>query len=111
MIRAIAVLLFVIFGVAYANAGTVTITVSTASGTCSTPCTKTYTDTDANLAKIITAYQAGCNASISGICTGPQVILFWSNSLMAATVATVTSNDKNNLINSAVSGYTPINPQ
>jgi hypothetical protein len=94
-----------------AQAGSITVTVQTASGTCSSGCTKTYTDTDANLAKIIPAWQAACNTSINGTCTNLQVMQAWANWVIAQTVAFVTNYDKNNLQSAAVSGYTPINPQ
>jgi hypothetical protein len=93
------------------HAGTIVVTVTTASGVCSGGCTKTYTDTDANLAKIIPAYQQSCNTAINGTCTNLQVMQAWANWLVAQTVAFVTNYDKNNLQSAAVSGYTPINPQ
>jgi hypothetical protein len=99
------------FAASCADAGTITVTIVTASGTCSPSCTKTYTDTDANLAKIVPAYQVLCNAKISGTCTNLQVLQYWFDQIIAGTVAQVTGNEKSALSNSAVSGYVPINPQ
>jgi hypothetical protein len=94
-----------------AQAGTVTITVVTASGTCSPSCTKTYTDTDANLARIVPAYQAICNAKLGSVCTPIQVLVSWFDGVIASTVSQVTTIEKNNLSTTAISGYAPINPQ
>lgn len=93
-----------------AKAGTIVITVTTASGVCATPCTKTYTDTDANLAKVIPAYQSGCNTSINGTCTSLQVLKFWFDGVIKEVVANVAAFDKNNLANTATGAYVPINP-
>lgn len=109
MKKLIVVLLLLWSGVSYA--GTVTMTVTTASGACSPSCTKTYTDTDANLSKIITTYQGQCNAKVGGTCTALQVVNFWFDSIVALTVSNVGGFEKGNLSNTATSGYVPINPQ
>lgn len=93
------------------QAGTINITVTTAGAPCSGGCVKSYTDTDANLGKIITAYQVACNAKNNGPCTSVQVLSFWADQMVAATVQAVTSNDQQALQSAATSGYTPINPK
>lgn len=105
------VMLFVsVLYISSARAGTIVMTVTTAAGACTTPCTKTYTDTDVNLAKIATTYQAACNSALSTVCTTPQVLSWWFDQIIAAAVANVSQFDKSALSNAAVAGYTPINP-
>lgn len=113
MLKSLALLALFVFFSGPALSGTITITVTTSSGTCSTPCTKTYTDTDGNLAKIVPAYQLSCNGKlgVGSTCTPTQVLAFWFDNFIAGTVSTVSSNEKNQLLNSAVGGYVPINPQ
>src|SRR4051812_21589889 len=83
----------------FAQAGTITITITTAGAPCNNGlCTKTYTDTDANLAKIALAYAAGCQSQnlqpvgnppiqTPTACTTLQTLLYWFNGLMAGTAA------------------------
>lgn len=95
-----------------ASAGTIAITITTAAGACAGgACTKTFTDTDANLAKILTAYAPGCQASNGGqACTTPQTIVFALNDI-ANYIKTVTNNALNAAAAAAVVFPTPINPQ
>jgi hypothetical protein len=109
-ILAILIILIIPF-IGPAKAGTITVTIVTASGVCSPSCTKTYTDTDANLARIIPAYQGACNIKLIGVCTPIQVLVSWFDGVIASVVSQVTTIEKNNLSNTATSGYTPINPQ
>ncbi len=107
--RVIAIALLVLIG-SVAHAGTIVITVTTATGVCSTPCSKTYTETDANLAKAIPAYQSSCNIKINGTCTNLQVLAHWFDQLVAKTVSDVQANQiaaqQQGLVPPA-----PINPQ
>lgn len=101
-----------------ASAGTVTVTVVTAAPPCNTgACTKTYTDTDANLGKIITAYAPLCmsqnlqgSPAIPTACTPLATLAWWFDSLIAGTVANVTSSQQQTAIQ-ALPPVTPINPR
>lgn len=104
------VVLWSFLAISLAHAGTITMTVTTASGACQAGCSKTYTDTDANLAKIPTSLQASCNAVLGTTCTTAQVMSFWFDQTIAGVVSQVTGFDKANLASSATSGYVPINP-
>lgn len=99
-----------------AQAGTVTITVTTAVAPCNAgACTKTWTDTDANLAKIVTVYGAMCQANnlVGGVptaCSAVQTIAFFFNRMLATSV-----NELNVLqTQQAIQAMTPpvqVNPQ
>lgn len=102
---------FLIAMLSAANAGSIAITVTAGSGACAGGCTKNYTDTDANLGKIVSTYQIYCNAKLNAPCSPGQVITFWMDQLVANTVSDVTSFDKTSLQNAATSNYTPINPK
>ena len=95
-----------------ASAGTIAITITTATGACATgACTKTFTDTDANLAKILTAYTPGCQASNNNVaCTNAQVIVFALNDIVNY-IKVTTNNAQNAAAAAAVVLPTPINPQ
>lgn len=94
-----------------AHAGTITVTVVTAGSPCNAgACNKTFTDTDANLAKIVVAYQQGCNTSINGNCTALQVIKYWIDQVVAKTVQDVQADQVQKQLN-ALAPPTPINPQ
>ena len=95
-----------------ANAGTITITITTATGACTAgACTKTFTDTDANLAKILTAYSPGCQASNNNVaCSNAQVIVFALNDIVNYIKVTV-NNAQDAVAAAAVVLPTPINPQ
>jgi len=95
---------------AAAPAGTMVITITTATGACATPCTKTYTDTDANLARIPPAFQAQCNAKIAGTCTTAQVLSFWYDTIISAAVSAVSAFEQSAAATAAQSGYVAINP-
>jgi hypothetical protein len=95
-ILAILIILIIPF-IGPAKAGTITVTIVTA--------------TDANLARIIPAYQGACNIKLIGVCTPIQVLVSWFDGVIASVVSQVTTIEKNNLSNTATSGYTPINPQ
>jgi hypothetical protein len=109
MIRLILLLLLLLLPVC-AKAGTLVVTITTATGACATPCTKTYTDTDANLARIVPVYQAQCNAKIAGTCTTPQVLAFWFDSFIAGVIVAVQTFEQSAAAASAQAGYVPINP-
>jgi hypothetical protein len=101
-----------------ANAGTIALTLTTTAPVCAAGCTKTYTDTDANLAKIISAYAPLCMAQnlvqgadptvppVATACAPGKTLTFWFDGLMAGTAANVT----NFLRQQQVQGLTPIVP-
>jgi hypothetical protein len=101
-----------------ADAGTITITVTRASGTCSTPCTKTYTDTDANLARLVPVFQASCNATLvqpappaSPItCTPVQILAYIFDNFIKSLILEVKEYDRN-VSFQAIVPPAPINPQ
>jgi hypothetical protein len=95
-----------------AHAGTIVITITTATGACAGgACTKTFTDTDANLAKILTAYAPGCQASNGNVaCTTPQTIVFALNDIVNY-IKVTTNNALDAVAAAAVVLPTPINPQ
>ena len=99
-------------GTTLSSAGTITITITTAAGACTAgACAKTFTDTDANLAKILTAYAPGCQASNNNVaCTNAQVIVFALNDI-ANYIKVTTNNAQNAAAAAAVALPTPINPQ
>lgn len=102
-----------LFGLASAaNAGTIVITITTATGACvGGACTKTFTDTDANLAKIPTAYIAPCQASNNGqACSNVQLNAFIMNDIVNY-IKVTTNNSQNAAAEAAVVLPTPINPQ
>jgi hypothetical protein len=115
MIRKIALSLLLLCALCAAvpsRADTITMTLTTASGLCSSGCTKVFSDVGSAQpntlgAKILSTYQAPCNASINGTCTNAQVLTFYATYLRNALVQAVTAADENALIN----GYTPVNPQ
>lgn len=103
-----------------AHAGTITITINTSVAPCNgspSACTKTYTDIDANLAKIATAYAPMCMAGnlvgtppVPTACTTAQTLTWWFNSLISGTVANVTNFFKAQQ-QAADPVIVPINPQ
>ena len=105
-------------GVTPSPAGTITVTVVTAVPPCDKgACTKTYTDTDANLAKIVVAYGPYCQSSnlvgtppVPTACSSLQTLAFWFNSLIQGTVGNVTSYYQQQAVQ-ALPAITPINPQ
>lgn len=97
--------------VAPADAGTVTLTVTTAGAPCAAGCSKTYTDSDANLAKLVATFQNDCNVRLNGTCSAVQVMAYWADLMISNTVAAVTGFDTNKLRDAASAGYTPIQPR
>jgi hypothetical protein len=98
-----------------ASAGTIAITVTAGTGVCAGGCTKSFTDTDANLAKIVPAYQAQCNISISLagpplVCTPAQVVTYYFQWVINRTMDFV-NTAQNNAALAATVLPTPINPQ
>jgi hypothetical protein len=107
--------LMLLCAVTPASAGTIAITVTTATGVCASGCTKSFTDTDANLAKIVPAYQAQCNVSISLagpplVCTPAQVVTYYFQWVINRTIDFV-NTAQNNAALGAVILPTPIDPQ
>jgi len=89
-----------------ANAATIAFTI-TATGT---NATKTYTLTDAELLRIIAAYQIAANAAMNRPATRQEVLAYWIRQIIAQTAAAVQSNDQQTAVD-ALPPITPINPQ
>lgn len=62
-----------------AQAGTISIQVAEAGFATQT---KTYTVADADIDKIVAAYQPGANVSVNGTATRAQVLLYWLQTLL-----------------------------
>jgi hypothetical protein len=98
-----------------AQADTITITLTTATGLCVTPsvCTATFSDAQTPVpntieTSIIAVYQQGCNASISGVCTTAQVLTFWATQLKNDFVNTVNTYNQNAAAQAAAAAVAPI---
>lgn len=99
-----------------ASADSLTITLTSAIGTCAAGCTKMFNDATSATpntlqSNIIVVYQSMCNVSINGTCTAGQVLTYWATNIKNTFVSAVTAYQIQQLQNAAVSGYTPINPQ
>lgn len=105
-------------GMSRAHAGTITVTIVTAGAPCNAgACTKTYTDSDANLAKIVVAYGPFCQASnlvgnppVPTACSSLQTLAFWFDSLIQGTKGNVTSYYTQDAI-SKLAPVVPIDPK
>lgn len=75
-----------------------------------TTATKTYTLPDAQLDRMIAAYQQGANTSINGTATRAQVLNYWSQVVIAAAVAQVQAFETQQATTTATSSVTPITP-
>jgi hypothetical protein len=71
--------------------GTITIQVVE---TGQTTLTKVYTILDADVDRLVTAYQTVGNVAVNGTATRAQVLLAWANLFMASTVSTVASYEQ-----------------
>lgn len=99
-----------------AHADSITITLTSSTGTCSAGCTKIYNDATSSTpntlqSNLITVYQTPCNVSINNTCSAAQVLTFWALQLKNGMVSAVTTYQTQQLENAAAAGYTPINPQ
>lgn len=100
------------------HAGTITMSMVTASTPCNGgACTKSYTDTDANLIKIITTYAPLCKAqNLTGSpaaptdCTSMQTLQFVFDGVIAGIAANVNRAQLQAAID-ALPPITPIKPQ
>lgn len=94
-----------------AGAGTITITVVTAVAPCNTGmCSKSYTDTDANIAKVVTAYGPDCQEALRAPCTAQQTLAFAFDQVMSHMVDTVTGMLRRQSIQ-ALPPIVPISPK
>lgn len=74
-----------------------------------TTATKNFTLPDAQIDRLVTAYQQKGNTAINGTATRAQVLLTWANELMnSSTQAVLASEQAAN--NAAVVQATPITP-
>lgn len=97
-------------------ADSITITLTSSTGTCSAGCAKTYNDATSAVpntlqSNIITVYQTPCNVSINNTCSAAQVLTFWALQLKNGMVSAITAYQIQQLENAAITSYTPINPQ
>lgn len=98
--------------------GTITITITLpTTAPCINGCGKTYTDSEANLGKIVTAYAPLCMAqNLQGVpavptaCTPAKTLSFWFDGLIAGTALNVTNFLQQQQIN-GLTPIVPINPQ
>ena len=74
-----ALICFLLLCAAPVQAGTITVQVVE---TGQTTQTKTYTVADADIDKIVAAYQSGANVSVNGTATRAQVLLYWITTLL-----------------------------
>lgn len=72
-----------------------------------TTLTKTFTLPDAQIDRLVLAYQSAGNTAINGTATRAQVLNAWANSLMASTVQQVSSFEQ---AVAAALAAAPINP-
>lgn len=91
-----------------ANAGTLTIQVAE---TAQTTATKTFNIPDAQIDRMIAAYQVAANASVNAPATRAQVLNYIANQMIQNVVQYVQGIETQNAQTSATSGVTPINPQ
>lgn len=96
-----------LLNVASANAGTITIQVVEGG---QTNATKTFTILDADIDRLVAAYQSLANVSINGTATRAQVLNYVVTQWMQSGVATVTAFEAAKAITALVPA-TPINPQ
>lgn len=67
---------------------------------------RTYTLSDAEIARIIVAYQRDANVSVNGTATRAQVLNYWMQQFIQGTISKVQSAET-----VPVAPPTPINPQ
>lgn len=73
--------------------------------------TKTYTIPDAQMDRIVTAYQSAANTSINGTATRAQVLNYWANQLIqVATVQYVLGIEQQTATVTALVGVSAIAP-
>lgn len=89
-----------------ASAGSLSFQIVATPGTV----TKTYTISDADVQRIVNAYQSGANSGVNGTATRLQVLQFWIQSLVAETVTTVNIYAQNAAVQ-ALPPIVPVNPQ
>lgn len=102
-----------------AKADTVTITLTAVSGTCSTPCSKTFTDASNTLtSKLIADYGPLCQAQnlvgsppVPTACTAAQTLVYWANSLAQGTVANMATLERQAAAAAAAAAISQLNPQ
>lgn len=71
---------------------------------------RTFTMSDADVDRLVAAYQARANVAVNGTASRTQVIMFWFSSVMDATKQSVASTERQNAID-ALPVTPPIDPQ
>lgn len=106
--RKVLVLAALLLWASAAHAGSITIqVVQTGQPTVS----KAYAIADADIPRIIAAYQIAANAAVNAPATRNQVLLYWiMNTLITPTVLAVQSYETQAAVQ-ALPAVTPINPQ
>lgn len=105
--RAIVVIALLLFAES-ALAGSISIQVVE---TGQTTLTKTYsTIPDANIDRIVAAYQSAANTSVNGTATRAQVLNYWVTQFITKTIADVAASESN-AAEQALPAIAPINPQ
>lgn len=108
MKRAVLALMLSLLAV-QAGAGSITFQVVE---TGQTTATKTYAIPDAQIDRMVAAYQVAANASINGPATRAQVLNYIANQLIQGDIVQyVLSVENQNAAAAATSSVTPINPQ
>lgn len=77
--------------------------------TAQTTLTKAYTLPDAHIDRLVAAYQAAANVSISGTATRAQVLLYWTQVMISNTTQQVLSAETS-VVMAAIVVPTPIAP-
>lgn len=70
--------------------------------------TKTYTLPDAQIDRLVAAYQSAGNTSVNNTATRAQVLLVWATMLMASTVEQVSSYEQSIAAATAPAPITPV---
>jgi hypothetical protein len=75
-----------------------------------TTATKTYTLPDANVDRLVLAYQQKGNVLINGAATRAQVLLAWATEMINNTIASVLNFESQNATSTALAGVSVITP-
>lgn len=99
--------LFALLPMAIADAGSVTFQVAQGG---QTTASKTYTLTDAEVGRMIAAFQSDANVSVNGTATRAQVLAYAVDQMMQMVVSKV-QQIEGDAIAKAVAAPTPLKPQ
>ena len=86
--------------------GTIAFTVTDAIG----PASKTFTVPDAQLARMIVAYQSAANVAVNGTATRGQVLNYIVRQWMDTTVQEVKNYEAQLASSTAIAGVSPMTP-